>query len=362
MKLKILFPILFFSINIFSEYKFETILSNLDDAWSFEFLSEDKIIYTEMPGKLKIASLSDGSVVTLRNVPKVQYASQGGLSEVVLDPDFESNKKIYLSYSAKNSDGKSTLYLMSAELNEDSLENNKIIFEAKAPRRIPVHLGAKIAFLEDGTILLASGDGFDHREKAQTLDNHFGKIIRINKDGTIPTNNPFVNVEGALPDIYSYGHRNMQGLIVTKSGQIFEHEHGPRGGDEMNLIEPSLNYGWPAITYGIDYSGAVISPFTEKEGMEQPLFHWTPSIAPSDMIFYEGNRYPKLTNSFLVTALVSKDVKKVTFSESGKELQESLFSELNSRLRNIQASPDGLIYLMTDGPRGKLIKVVPEGL
>ena len=362
MKLKILFSILFFSINIFSEYKFETILSNLDDAWSFEFLSEDKIIYTEMPGKLKIGSLSDGSVVTLRNVPKVQYASQGGLSEVVLDPDFESNKKIYLSYSAKNSDGKSTLYLMSAELNEDSLENNKIIFEAKAPRRIPVHLGAKIAFLEDGTILLASGDGFDHREKAQTLDNHFGKIIRINKDGTIPTNNPFVNVEGALPDIYSYGHRNMQGLIVTKSGQIFEHEHGPRGGDEMNLIEPSLNYGWPAITYGIDYSGAVISPFTEKEGMEQPLFHWTPSIAPSDMIFYEGNRYPKLKNSFLVTALVSKDVKQVTFSESGKEVQESLFSELNSRLRNIQASPDGLIYLMTDGPRGKLIKVVPEGL
>ena len=362
MKLKILFSILFFSINIFSEYKFETILSNLDDAWSFEFLSEDKIIYTEMPGKLKIASLLDGSVVTLKNVPKVQYASQGGLSEVVLDPDFESNKIIYLSYSAKNSNGKSTLYLMSAELNEDSLENNKIIFEAKAPRRIPVHLGAKIAFLEDGTILLASGDGFDHREKAQTLDNHFGKIIRINKDGTIPTNNPFVNVEGALPDIYSYGHRNMQGLIVTKSGQIFEHEHGPRGGDEMNLIEPSLNYGWPAITYGIDYSGAVISPFTEKEGMEQPLFHWTPSIAPSDMIFYEGNRYPKLTNSFLVTALVSKDVKKITFSESGKELQESLFSELNSRLRNIQASPDGLIYLMTDGPRGKLIKVVPEGL
>ena len=362
MKLKILFSILFFSINIFSEYKFETILSNLDDAWSFEFLSEDKIIYTEMPGKLKIASLSDGSVVTLRNVPKVQYASQGGLSEVVLDPDFESNKKIYLSYSAKNSDGKSTLYLMSAELNEDSLENNKIIFEAKAPRRIPVHLGAKIAFLEDGTILLASGDGFDHREKAQTLDNHFGKIIRINKDGTIPANNPFVDVEGALPDIYSYGHRNMQGLIVTKSGKIFEHEHGPRGGDEMNLIEPSLNYGWPAITYGIDYSGAVISPFTEKEGMEQPLFHWTPSIAPSDMIFYEGNRYPKLKNSFLVTALVSKDVKQVTFSESGKEVQESLFSELNSRLRNIQASPDGLIYLMTDGPRGKLIKVVPEGL
>ena len=249
---------------------------------------------------------------------------------------------------------------MSAVLNKDSLENKKVIFEAKAPRRIPVHLGAKIAFLDDGTILLASGDGFDHREKAQTLDNHFGKIIRINKDGTVPPDNPFVNVEDALPDIYSYGHRNQQGLIVTKTGEIYEHEHGPRGGDEMNLIEPSLNYGWPAITYGIDYSGAVISPFTEKEGMEQPLFHWTPSIAPSDMIFYEGDKYPELKNSFLVTALVSKDVKKVTFSQTGKDNQESLFSELNSRLRNIQASPNGFIYLLTDGPRGKLIKVLSE--
>jgi len=357
-----LFLILLFSTGLFSEYKFETILSDLDDAWSFEFLSEDKIIYTEMPGKLKIADFSNGSSVDIKNVPKVQYSSQGGLSEVVLDPDFSSNRTIYLSYSARNANGKSTLYLMSAELNEDSLENNKVIFEAQAPRRVPVHIGAKIAFLDDGTILLASGDGFDHREKAQTLDNHFGKIIRINRDGTVPKDNPFVNVKDALPDIYSYGHRNMQGLIVTKNGQIYEHEHGPRGGDEMNLIEPSLNYGWPAITYGIDYSGAVISPFTEKDGMQQPLLHWTPSIAPSDMIFYEGNKYPELKNSFLVTALVSKDVKKVTFSESGKDIQESLFGSLNSRLRNIQSSPSGLIYLLTDGPKGKLIKVLPEEL
>jgi glucose/arabinose dehydrogenase len=360
MRAKYLLFVLCFSTSLFSDYKFETVLSGLDDAWSLDFLSEDEIIYTEMPGRLKIANLIDGSITQIKDVPKVQYSSQGGLSEVVLDPDFASNNIIYLSYSARNSDGKSTLYLMSAVLNKGSLENKKVIFEAKAPRRIPVHLGAKIAFLNDGTILLASGDGFDHREKAQTLDNHFGKIIRINKDGTVPTDNPFVNVENALPDIYSYGHRNQQGLIVTKTGEIYEHEHGPRGGDEMNLIEPSLNYGWPAITYGIDYSGAVISPFTEKEGMEQPLFHWTPSIAPSDMIFYEGDKYPELKNSFLVTALVSKDVKKVTFSQTGKDNQESLFSKLNSRLRNIQASPNGFIYLLTDGPRGKLIKVLSE--
>jgi glucose/arabinose dehydrogenase len=311
-----------------------------------------------MPGKLKIASLSDKSITNINNVPSVQYGGQGGLSEVVLDPDFKSNNMIYFSYSAKDKNGKSTLFLSSAELKENSLVNSKVIFEAKAPRRSPVHLAAKIAFLDDGTILLASGDGFDHREQAQTLDNHFGKIIRINKDGSVPSDNPFINTKNALPEIYSYGHRNMQGLVVTSSGDIYEHEHGPRGGDEMNLVEPALNYGWPAITYGIDYSGAIISPFTEKEGMEQPLLHWTPSIAPSDMIYYEGNIYPELKNSFLVTALVSKDVKKVTFKNK-IDTQESLFSELDIRLRNIQASPDGIIYLLTDGPKGKLIKVLP---
>jgi glucose/arabinose dehydrogenase len=359
MKTKVILSILFFSSTVFSDYKFETILDDLDDAWSLVFLSEDEVLYTEMPGKLKIASLSDKSITNIKNAPSVQYGGQGGLSEVVLDPDFKSNNMIYLSYSAKDKNGKSTLFLSSAELKENSLVNSKVIFEAKAPRRSPVHLAAKIAFLDDGTILLASGDGFDHREQAQTLDNHFGKIIRINKDGSVPSDNPFINTKNALPEIYSYGHRNMQGLVVTSSGDIYEHEHGPRGGDEMNLVEPALNYGWPAITYGIDYSGAIISPFTEKEGMEQPLLHWTPSIAPSDMIYYEGNIYPELKNSFLVTALVSKDVKKVTFKNK-IDTQESLFSELDIRLRNIQASPDGIIYLLTDGPKGKLIKVLPS--
>ena len=359
MKTKVILSILFFSSTVFSDYKFETILDDLDDAWSLVFLSEDKVLYTEMPGKLKIASLSDKSITNINNVPSVQYGGQGGLSEVVLDPDFKSNNMIYFSYSAKDKNGKSTLFLSSAELKENSLVNSKVIFKAKAPRRSPVHLAAKIAFLDDGTILLASGDGFDHREQAQTLDNHFGKIIRINKDGSVPSDNPFINSKNALPEIYSYGHRNMQGLVVTSSGDIYEHEHGPRGGDEMNLVKPALNYGWPAITYGIDYSGAIISPFTEKEGMEQPLLHWTPSIAPSDMIYYEGDIYPELKNSFLVTALVSKDVKKVTFKDK-IDTQESLFSELDIRLRNIQASPDGIIYLLTDGPKGKLIKVLPS--
>ena len=359
MKIKFLLLILLFSNSAFSSYKFETVLDDLEDAWSFVFINEDKILFTEMPGNLKIASLSDKSINEIGNLPLIQYSNQGGLSDVALDPDFESNNRIYLSYSAKDENKKTTLFLLSAELSGNALENSKVIFQAKAPRRTPIHLGAKIAFLDDGTLLLTSGDGFDHREKAQTLDNHFGKIIRINKDGSIPTNNPFVGVKGALPEIYTYGHRNMQGLLVTKSGEIYEHEHGPKGGDEINRIEPSLNYGWPAITYGIDYSGAVISPFTEKEGMEQPLVYWVPSIAPSDMIYYEDDTYPELENSFLVSALVSKDVKKVTFS-NGADTQESLFSEVNERLRNIGASPSGILYLLTDGPKGKLIKVLPK--
>jgi glucose/arabinose dehydrogenase len=351
--------ILLFSSYSFSVYQYETILDDLNDAWSFVFLSEDKILYTEMPGNLKIASLKDKSITSIVNVPDVQYVSQGGLSEVILDPNFKNNNKIYLTYSSTDKNGKSTLFLMSAELSQNALVNKKIIFQALAPRRTAVHLGAKLAFLNDGTLLLTSGDGFDHREKAQKLDNHFGKIIRINTDGSVPEDNPFVGVEGALEDIYSFGHRNMQGLVVTSSGNIYEHEHGPKGGDEINIISPSLNYGWPAITYGIDYSGAIISPFTEKDGMEQPLLHWTPSIAPSDMIFYENDVYPELQNSFLVTALVSKDVKKVTFLND-TNVQESIFSDLGERLRNIQNSPSGIIYLLTDGPSGKLVKVLPN--
>ena len=347
-----------FSIHSSTEYKFETVLDNLDDAWSFVFLSEDKILFTEMPGKLRIASLTDKSIINVTNIPEVAYSSQGGLSEVVLDPDFNTNNKIYISYSAKKENKKITLFLATAELKDNKLVNRKIIFEANAYRRSPAHMGAKIAFLNDGTLLLTSGDGYDHREKAQSLDNHFGKIIRINRDGSIPKDNPFISNKNALSDIYSYGHRNMQGLIITSSGEIYEHEHGPKGGDELNIIKPSLNYGWPAITYGIDYSGAVISPFTEKEGMEQPLFTWIPSIAPSDMIFYEKDLYPELKNNFLITALVSKDVKQININDL--TTQKSLFTDLNFRLRNIQDSPKGYIYLLTDGPNNKLIKILPK--
>ena len=195
MYLRVFLSLLFLPNFLFASYKYETIADDLDDAWSMVFIDENTILFTELPGNLKILNLLDKSITNIANTPKVHYASQGGLSEVILDPEFKSNNKIYLSYSAKNKNNKSTLFLSSAELKNNSLENQKVIFEAIAPRRTSVHLGAKIAFMQDGTLLLNSGDGFDHREKAQYLDNHFGKIIRINTDGTVPQDNPFVNTD-----------------------------------------------------------------------------------------------------------------------------------------------------------------------
>ena len=219
-----------------------------------------------------------------------------------------------------------------------------------------MHLGAKMVILTDGTLLIASGDGYDYREAAQYLDNHFGKMIRINKDGSVPEDNPFVGDENALPEIFSYGHRNMQGLLIDEDGTIWEHEHGPKGGDEINILEPGLNYGWPAICYCVDYSGAQITPFTEKEGMEQPLKYWRPSIAPSGFMLYAGKEFPEWQGDLFLSALASRDVRRVStdFSENSEEV---LFSELKARVRNIYEAPDGKILLLLDGPDGRIMKI-----
>ena len=215
-----------------------------------------------------------------------------------------------------------------------------------------------MAFLPDGTLLITSGDGFNYREQAQYLDNHFGKIIRINTDGSIPQDNPFITTEGAKPEIWSYGHRNLQGIIL-KDGVVYENEHGPMGGDELNIAESGKNYGWPAITYGKDYSGATISPFTEKEGMEQPIKYWVPSIAPSGMAYYTGTLFSEWTDSIFVSALVPGDVRRLKIKGSNVLEEEILFSDLG-RIRDVATSPDGSIILATDGPNGKLIRVVTK--
>ena len=342
------------------DYSSNTLLDGLNQPWGMDLISENKILITEKVGNLKLLNLSSGEVQDIKGLPKTHFRNQGGLSEIKVSPNFKEDKTIFFSYTSLNSaDGTNTLAVSSASLNGENLENVKEIFRAKANRRSGAHYGAKILFLRDGTLLISSGDGFDHREKAQFLDNHFGKLIRINKDGSVPDDNPFVNVDGSLEDIFSYGHRNPQGLIQLNNGAIIEHEHGPFGGDEINIIRPGKNYGWPAITYGRDYSGAIISPFTEMDGMEQPVKYWIPSIAPSGMIYYTGDAFPEWKNSLMISSLKAKKVSKISFNNRINSYEDNLFQELNHRFRNILQHPNGNIFLLTDGPRGKLIEISP---
>ena len=341
------------------DFKYNQIGKAQKDPWSLAFIDEDRFLLSDLSGELSIISLSSGEkLYNLKGVPEVAYGSQGGLSDVKVDPDFANNSYVYLTYSAKDADQNNavTLFVGKGELVDDELRNFTVIFKAIAPRRVPVHMGAKMAFLSDSTLLVTSGDAYDKREKAQTLDNHYGKIIRINLDGSVPEDNPFIGQEGALPEIYSYGHRNMQGLLVLSDGTIVEHEHGPRGGDELNIVEPGKNYGWPAICYCIDYSGASITPFTEKEGMEQPLKYWRPSIAPSGFIFYKSDYFPEWNGHFFVSALAAKDVRKLNI-QGNLVKEEILFSDLEARIRNIYQTPKGSLLLLVDGPDGRLIEV-----
>ena len=213
--------------------------------------------------------------------------------------------------------------------------------------------------MADGRLLVTSGDGFNYREQAQDLDNHFGKILRINDDGSTPMDNPFVNTPGALPEIWSYGHRNLQGLAIRGDGTVFEHEHGPKGGDELNIIEPGKNYGWPAITYGIDYSGAIISPFTEQPGMEQPIKYWVPSIALSGMALYEADMFPSWKGNLFISAMKPGDLRRLELDGGNVVNEEILFSELG-RIRNVITAPDGSLILATDGAEGKIIRVYAD--
>ena len=366
MKSKILCPALFLLLALSprllansQDYAYETIAENLDHPWGIAVLNNDDILVTELPGRLRLVKNATLVEMPLEGVPDVLFAGQGGLSGIALDPRFSENKKIYLAFSSPDSNEKTnTLEVVSAIYNETAVTNVTTIFRASPSRKTAAHYGARMVFLEDGTLLITSGDGFNYREKAQYLDNHFGKIIRINTDGSVPSDNPFTNNPNAKPEIWSYGHRNPQGIVI-RGGRVFAHEHGPMGGDEINLIEAERNYGWPAITFGKDYIGALISPFTEKDGMEQPLKYWVPSIAPSGMTFYDGDLFPHWKGSLLISALVPGDVRRLSLEENTIIDEEILFSDLG-RVRDIATSKDGSILLATDGPNGKLIRVRPN--
>jgi len=334
-------------------YQVETVAKDFDYPWSLAFLPNGDMLVTEKPGRLW--RVSDGQKSEIKGVPEVYYGGQGGLLEIAVAPDFSSSRTVYLSYSGGDDDANAT-HLMKAVLDGDTLTAQNVIFVAKPWKDSGNHFGGKIGFLPDQTIMLTLGDGFRYREEAQNLDNHLGKIVRVMADGSVPDDNPYIGTQGALPEIFSMGHRNVQGLAID-GGRIFAHEHGARGGDEVNLLEGGTNYGWPIVTTGVDYSYAQITPYKTLEGYEDPLYDWVPSIAPSGLAVYRGDLFPEWDGDLLIGGLASMDLRRLDY-ENGKFVGEwILLNDLGERIREVRTGPDGAIYVLTDSDEGRLLRI-----
>ncbi len=340
-----------------SDYQLQTISDELSHPWSLAFLPDGDMLVTERAGRLRRVS-PDGVIgPAIAGVPLVYFAGQGGLQDVVLHPAFAQNGIIYLSYADGSSHDNATA-VARARLSENRLENVDVIYRVSPGKDTPVHYGARMVFLPDGTLLLTTGDGFDYREAAQDISSGLGKTIRLNDDGSPPSDNPFPD----SPYVWSYGHRNPQGLAISASGTVYLHEHGPRGGDEVNLIQPGRNYGWPVIAYGVDYNGAYVTPFTERDGMEQPIHKWVPSIAPSGLAVYEGHLFPEWNGDLFLGALINREVRRLEIKDGEVINEESIFSEIDARIRDVRCGPDGALYIVTDGDPGRIIRVIPAKL
>lgn len=351
-------------------YQIATIAEGLDHPWSIAFLPDGNMLVTERTGKLLLIG-TDGVKRNLRDFndngefPGVHFGDgiQAGLFDVVLHPAFEENGQIYLSYAGKLENGENTLLLMRFTYADGEISGGEQIFAASPSRIQGNHYGARFVFLPDDTLLMPIGDAFHFREEAQSLDNHFGKIVRLNDDGSVPTDNPFLQQQGALPEIWSYGHRNPQGIILTADGRVLENEHGPAGGDEINEIKRGANYGWPTVTYALDYSGGRVSPFEALDGTEQSLVHFTPSIAPSGFAQYSGEAFPDWEGDLFLSALALKHVRHVDMNSDGSlGEQHELFGELDVRFRDVRTGPDGFLYLLTEEPgqTSRILKVMPK--
>jgi glucose/arabinose dehydrogenase len=338
-------------------YELDIVAESLDEPWSVALLPDGSFLVTLRPGRL-VRIDGDGHQRDVSGVPDTYYAGQGGFFDIVLHPDYASNQSVYLSYAHGTSKGNGTA-VMRARFDVSMLVDAEQILLTEPLKDTPQHYGGRLLFLPDGTLLVSTGDGFDYREAAQDIHSELGKVLRISDDGSVPADNPFV-ADGANR-VWTYGHRNIQGLALDgDSGRVWMHEHGPRGGDELNLLEPGTNYGWPAITYGVDYSGAHVSPFTEADGMAQPLKVWGPtSIAPSGMAWYGGERFPDWRGDLFVGALVSREVRRLEVVNGEVTDEEALFTELGERIRDVRDLGDGFLYLLTDGPEGRLIRVRP---
>ena len=337
----------------------ETVASGFDHPWGLAILPDGRMLVTERLGQVKMVG-RDGKVsAPLGGVPEVVARGQGGLLDVALDPEFAQNQLVYLSY-AEPGDGGAGTTVARGRLGDSRIEQLQVIYRQQPKVSGSGHFGSRLVFAEDGKLFITQGDRFGFRERAQDLSSGIGKIVRVNTDGSIPRDNPFVGKNDARPEIWSYGHRNIQAAALhPKTGQLWTVEHGAAGGDELNHPEAGKNYGWPVITYGRDYSGRSIGEGTAKEGMEQPVYYWDPVIAPSGMVFYRGDKIRGWDGSVLVGSMISRSLVRLVLEDGRVAREERHLAELNERIRDVQQGPDGTLYVITDAANGRVLRVVP---
>jgi glucose/arabinose dehydrogenase len=343
-----------------AEVRLVTVASGLEHPWGLAFLPDGRFLVTERPGSLRVVGRDGRIGPPLGGVPKVDAVNQGGLLDIVLDPGFAKNRMVYLSYTEPREGGNGTTVARGV-LGEAGLSGVQVIFRQLPAMSGGHHFGSRLVFGRDGTLFVTLGDRGSGRDSAQTLDNHLGKIVRINPDGSVPTDNPFVGRKGALPEIWSYGHRNVQGAALHPvTGELWANEHGPKGGDELNRVLPGRNYGWPVVTYGKEYSGLKISDSGTAPGMESPVHYWVPSIATSGLAFYTGNRFPDWRGDAFVGGLKSQQLVRLRIEGDRVAQEERLLrGDVRDRVRDVRQGPDGDIYLLTDEMDGRLLRLEP---
>lgn len=350
--------------NTVSAVSLVPVATGLANPWALAFLPDGQFLVTERPGRMRVVSATGQVGPALAGVPPVAAGGQGGLLDVVTDADFARNRRIYFCFSepAASGAGNSTA-VARATLAADvrSLQDVRVVFSQRPKVESALHFGCRIVQAPDGNLLVALGERYHRKDDAQKLDNHHGKVVRITPDGAVPPGNPFASQPGALPEIWSYGHRNPQGATLGPDGKLWMHEHGPQGGDEINLPQPGRNYGWPVVTFGENYGGGKMGEGTAKAGMEPPLHHWTPSIAPSGMAFLTSARYGAAWHgSLFVGSLKFGTLHRLEVAGGKVQREEKLLQGNGERIRDVRQGPDGLLYMVTDSPQGRLLRLQPD--
>ena len=337
-------------------YRLDTVVRGITIPYGMDFLPDGSMLVTDRSeGKMYL--VNKGKKEALKNLPEVYGKDQAGIMDVLVHPAYASNGWIYYSYSGIRG-GENGTVVERAKIRGNALEERQVLFTTYPFYSNGAHYGCRLA-LKDGFLFLTIGERYALRDSAQLLGNHLGKVIRIREDGSVPADNPFVSVAGARPEIWSYGHRNPQGLAIhPETGELWEGEHGPKGGDEVNLVRPGMNYGWPVITYGVEYSGATIGAgITQKEGMEQPVYYYKPSIGPSGMVFYTGNAFPQWKGNLFMGAMALTHLNRLVIEQNKVIREERLFEDKKWRVRSVKQGPDGFLYIGVDG--GMVLRVRP---